>query len=322
MQQFHTGFYSVMAANGAQWISSDTAEVATFESETPDARLLNLSTRGLALTGGDVLIPGFVVSGSADKRLLMRVVGPTLTKFKVADPLPNPRLTLKRLVNGAYQDFAANDDWSTNANASELASTSASLFAFSLPANSADAALLLDVPPGQYTIIGDDAGGATGVAIVELYDADETNPSAPPLANRSRLSNISNRGFVGTGGNIMIPGFVVSSEGAKTLLIRAVGPGLSRFGVNSVLTDPQLTIYFRPLSGGTDTPILTQDNWSDNPDAAHTASVAAQVFAFSLTAGSKDAAFVVTLQPGIYTVQASGVNNTTGVGLVEIYEVP
>jgi hypothetical protein len=164
--------------------------------------------------------------------------------------------------------------------------------------------------------------GGTGVAIVELYDADEFTASPPPLANRSRLSNISNRGFVGTGGNIMIPGFVVSSDGAKTLLIRAVGPGLSQFGVSGVLADPELTIYFRPHSGGTDTQILAQDNWGDSTDAARTASVAAQVFAFPLTSGSKDAAFVVTLQPGIYTVQASGVGGTTGVALVEIYEVP
>ena len=127
------------------------------------------------------------MSGSANKRILMRVVGPTLGQFGVAGTLSNPRMTLKRLVSGAYQNFAVNDDWGANTNAAEIASTSANLFAFPLGANSADAALLLDVPPGQFTIVGDDTAGGTGVAIVELYDADEFAASPLPLANPSFL---------------------------------------------------------------------------------------------------------------------------------------
>jgi hypothetical protein len=115
----------------------------------------------------------------------------------------------------------------------------------------------------------------------------------------------------------MIPGFVVSSEGPKTLLVRVVGPTLGAFGVPNTMADPKLTVY----SGST--AILANDNWSDNPDAATTAQIAAQVFAFALNAGSKDAAFVVTLPPGSYTVVGSSATpGGTGVVLVEVYVVP
>jgi sugar lactone lactonase YvrE len=281
---------------------------------TTSSRLLNLSTRGLCLTGGDVLIPGFVVSGSANKRLLARVVGPSLGDFGVAGVLANPTMTLKRLVNGAFVDHASNDNWGTNANATEIVTTSNAAGAFPLNVGSADAALLVDLPAGTYTVVASGVGNTTGVSLVELYDVDAS-------VNGSRLVNISTRSFVGTGGDIMIPGYVISSGGPRTLLVRAVGPSLASLGVSGALADSQLAIRRRETDGA-DSLIATNDDWSSAPGAANTNAVAARVGAFALPFGSKDAALVVTLQPGVYTVQASGVGATTGTALVEVYEVP
>ena len=147
----------------------------------------------------------------------------------------------------------------------------------------------------------------------------EVNEPAPSDA---RLLNVSNRGFCGSGDEVLIAGFVVSSEGATTLLVRAVGPTLETVGgLTGVLPDPQLTIY-RHEENGADTPLLSNDDWGTGADASTTATVSAQVGAFALPAGSNDAALVVTLPPGIYTVVASGVGDATGTALVEVYEAP
>lgn len=120
----------------------------------------------------------------------------------------------------------------------------------------------------------------------------------------------------------MISGFVVSSEGSKTVLIRVVGPTLGSFGVTEALADPQLTLFGRASGATTDSALLTNDNWSEHAGAATTASTASQVGAFALPNGSKDAALVATLPPGSYTVQATGTGGTTGVALIEIYVLP
>jgi hypothetical protein len=314
VQAFHAGSYRVVATtDGASAASGAVALSVAPTATSPAARLLNLSTRALCLTGDDVLIPGFVIAGTGTKRLLIRAVGPELVPFGIPAPLPDPGMVLKRLVGGSYVDHASNDDWGANANAADIVAAAASVFAFDLAAGSRSSALLLDLPPGQYTVVASDTGTGTGIGIVELYDIDAA-------ASGTRLTNISNRGFVGTGNELMIPGFVVSEEGPKTFLIRAVGPTLGDYQVSGVLADPHLAIH-RRLVGGGDEQILTNDNWGENGDAAATAAVAAQIYAFALRASSRDAAFVVTLTPGIYTVHATGVGTTTGVALVEVYVV-
>ncbi|BET66348.1 hypothetical protein ASA1KI_12660 [Opitutales bacterium ASA1] len=286
------------------------------ETESGEGRLLNLSTRAQALTGDDTLIPGFVLSGSGTKRLLVRAVGPTLEpSFGVPGVLADPRLRVLRrnTLNGNFDEVATNDDWTTQTGdtfaAADIVAVSAQVGAFSLLADSTDAALLLDLVPGHYTAPASGADGGTGVAIVEVYDADTGTPTAD-------LVNISNRGFVGTGADIMIPGFVVSNAGPRTFLLRAVGPTLAAYNVKDVLADPILTL-FRGSS-----PILMNDDWGDDAQAAVTAVVAAQVGAFPLPVGSTDAAVVVTLPPGGYTLHASGKDGLTGVALVEVYLVP
>jgi hypothetical protein len=314
-QTFLSGDYHVVVTNDFGSHASQPFQLSVAPPNTTSAgRLTSLSTRALSLTGDDVLIPGFAIQGSGTKRVLIRAVGPTLAeaRFGVANALPDPQMVVKKFINGAYQDIASNDDWGTNANVDDLIDVSDQLYAFELSPGSADAALLLDLDAGQYTVVSSGVADATGVAIVELYDAD--GPSST-----TKMTSISNRGFVGTGTSVMIPGIVVPNDGPKTLLIRVVGPTLARdpFNVTGVLEDPVLTVF-----NGSNA-ILSNDDWGSDPIMAdQTRTVAQSLFAFPLDEGSEDAAFVVTLNPGIYTVVASGANGGTGVALVEVYEVP
>ena len=285
--------------------------VSLTETLPPWSQLQNLSTRGQTLTGDGVLIPGFVINGTADKKLLIRVVGPGLVDFGIAGALADPILSLKRNVGDTTVDIASNDNWGTNTNAAKIAAITTSLGAFELVSGSADAALLVDLEPGACTVVAQGVGGGTGVSIAEIYDADL--PSA-----ESRLVNISTRGFVGTGESIMIPGYVVSPESSLKLLVRAVGPTLGSLGVADTLADPQLRVL-RDNGDGTTTEVAGNDNWNSVANPAATASAAVAAGAFELIDGSKDAALVVHLLPGVYTVQASGVGGGTGNALVEIY---
>jgi hypothetical protein len=199
-----------------------------------------------------------------------------------------------------------------SADPTAITNVSAQLSAFGLT-DDRDAVLLVDLAPGQYTVNASGVNDATGIAIVELYDAD-TNPT-------SRLTSIANRGFAGIGDEVMIPGFVISTEGPKTVLLRVVGPTLFEHGVTGTMDDPELTL-FRRETDGFETPLATNDNWQDNPDAAYTAQVAQDVFAFPLADGSTDAAMVVTLNPGVYSVVGSAADGvSSGVVLVEVYIV-
>jgi hypothetical protein len=182
----------------------------------------------------------------------------------------------------------------------------ASVNDFALPANSKDAALLVSLPLDGYTAQVNGAGTSTGVALIEVYEADIGTPVA-------RFTALSARNQVGTGDNIIIAGFVVTGNAPKTLLIRGIGPTLANYGVSGVLADPKLDLY----SGNTR--IDGNDNWGG---AAAVSSAFTVTGAFPLPANSKDAALLVTLQPGLYSAQVSGVNNTTGIALVEVYEVP
>ncbi len=312
-QTFNAGTYRVLVTAAGNTTVSDAITLTVAAAVTSTARLTNLATRATSLADANALVPGFVVTGTGTKRVLLRNIGPALTTFGVAGALTDPQLTLKRYdaATSAYVDVAANDNWSTAPALTTLTSTTASLGAFALSTGSGDSALLVDLPPGQYSATAGGANNGTGIALVELYDADTATTAT------AKLNNIATRGFVGTGSNIVIAGFVISGSGAKTLLIRAVGPTLSSFGLTGVLADPQLAIY------RSSEVLLTNDDWSAaTASATTTSNVATQVGAFALPSGSKDAAFVVTLPAGAYTVQVNGANATTGVALVEIYEAP
>jgi hypothetical protein len=308
------GGYSVMVTSPAGSVITSIATVTVDATTSPAARVSNLSTRALGLPGGDAFISGFVIEGTGSARMLLRTVGPALGAFGVTGFLPNPQMILQRLSGSNYVPQAANTDWGLNTNTSEIIATSQATGAFPLPAGGLDSALLVDLPSGQYSVVASDSASRGGIAIIELYDTAGT-PEGP------RLANISTRGHVGAGGDVLIPGFVISNEGARTLLIRAVGPTLGAFGVGDALADPQLTLYRRERDG-TDTAIFANNDWGTSPAADSLGEVAASVGAFPLPAGSKDATLLATLQPGAYTAHVSGVGGLTGTALVEIYVVP
>jgi nitrogen fixation protein len=218
----------------------------------------------------------------------------------VSGVLADPQL---KLFNVTGTQVNQNDDWGGS---TALANAFVAVNDFALPANSKDAALLVTLPSGGYSAQVNGAGTSTGVAMIEAYEADTSTPGA-------RFTALSARNQVGTSDNIIIAGFVVTGNAPKTLLIRGIGPTLANYGVGGVLADPKLDLY----SGNTR--IDGNDNWGGTTTLSN-AFTATQ--AFPLPANSKDAALLVTLQPGLYSAQVSGVGGTTGVALVEVYEMP
>ncbi|MBL9198975.1 MAG: C39 family peptidase [Opitutaceae bacterium] len=277
----------------------------------PRARLINVATRGLAGSGGSTMIAGFSITGASAKSVLIRAVGPTLRGFGVTNAIADPVLTLFR----GEARLSSNDNWEANASTALIVEKSTQAGAFALAAGARDAVLLTTLSPGNYTAQVTAAPGTSdaGVALVEVYDVDV---AADADTTGRRLINLSTRGQVGTGGDILIAGIVVTGPDSKRVLLRGIGPALAAFGVGGALTDPVITVV-----RGTAT-VATNDDWSQQAGAAEVAAAAQQTGAFALANGSRDAALITTLAPGAYTVQLAGFNNTTGVGLLEAYELP
>lgn len=298
-----SGRYTLSARNAIGAVISAPADVA-FGTTNNVGRLSNLSVRSPAGSGAQTLIVGLAVGGAAandGKTLLIRGVGPGLAGFGVEGALVDPVLSVYR----GTQVLAANDDWGGG---TALDDTFSSVGAFALPAASRDAALGLSFSTGAYTVQIAGNGGATGVALAEIYDG--TPGAMAPGA--TRLTNLSARTQVGTGANTLIAGFVVAGGTSKTVLIRAIGPSLTQFGVTGTLTDPRLQLY-----RGSEL-IASNDSWRDGGSVLSTAFTT--VGAFSIY--DVDAALLITLAPGNYSVQVSGREGGTGIALVEVYELP
>ncbi len=281
---------------------------------TPVPRLTNISTR-LKVTANDAqgaTIAGFVVTGDQPKQILVRAVGPTLAAHGVGSPLADPTL---KLYNSANTIIATNSGWNNDA---DIAAATAQAFGFPLQANSKDAAILMTLQPGTYTAQVQSMTNS-GTVLIEVYDV--TAGAAVPT---KQLVNISTRGFVGTEGDAVITGFVVSGAEPKKLLIRAAGPALTAYGVTGVLTDPVIRLY------KASTLVASNDNWgtpqqvgSETPaTAAEITLVSSASGAFPFAAGSADAVVVATLEAGSYTAIVTGADGTTGTALVEVYEIP
>ncbi len=255
-------------------------------------KLLNISTRMQVLTDDNVLIGGFIVTGISPKRVIVRAIGPALTPFGVAGALMDPTLEL----NGFDGSVTTNDDWKDDQQA-EIEATGLQ------PTNDAESAIVQTLAPGAYTAIVRGAGGTTGIGLVEAYDLDQPADS--------KLANISTRGFIDTGDNVMIGGFIIGPEGLgdATVLVRAIGPSLGNFGVANALQDP--TLELRDGSGAL---LTSNDDWKESEQA--------EIEATGL-APSDDAesAILSTLPPGGYTAIVRGALDTTGVGLVEVYHL-
>jgi outer membrane protein assembly factor BamB/subtilisin family serine protease len=298
----NAGSYTVTVTSGSSSATS-AAAVVTVVTGVP-GRIVNLSARADVGTGANILIAGFVIQGSGSKNVILRGVGPTLANppFDVGGVLQVPQLTLINPSTNAVLDTVA--AWGGSPS---LAAAFTAVGAFALPVNSADSALEVSLAAGSYTSEVSGAGSTSGVALAEIYDADTGIPA-------TSLANISARANVGTGANILIAGFVIDGSQPVNLLLRGVGPTLSTFNVAGVISQPEIDLY---NSQG----VLMQSNTGWNGNAAVT-TADTEAGAFALPAGSADAAMVVSLPAGSYTLQLVGQNGSTGVGLVEVYLLP
>lgn len=268
-------------------------------------RVVNLSARGRTDTGAGVLIAGFVVSGGGAKPLLLRASGPALTSLFGLPGVPDPRLALFDNANPPQPIPPGNDDWNAGDNA--LQQAIAAVNAFDFPANSKDAAMVVNLPQGLYSVHAQPVTGEPGISILELYELDGT----------AELVNISARAFVGTGNEVLIPGTFIGIAG-KRLLVRAVGETLGTvYGVPGVLVDPMIQVH----QVGSNTPLFSNDDWSSPANAAQVAAAASAVGAFNLPVGSKDATVLADLPAGGFTFVISG-KGQTGIVLFELYVVP
>ena len=303
VQAGDAGGYSVAITTSGGAVTSDAATLTVGAS-----RLGNLSVRSTAGTGSDTLILGCVVGPGDPLPLLVRGIGPSLTAFGVNGVLADPLLTIS---DADAAVVASNDNWSTGTNSNQTAAVASRVGAFSLATSALDSAVVANLTPGSYSAVLTGKTATPGIALVEAYDASTTTTSG-------KLINMSARTRVGSDGAILIAGFVIQGDVPKQVLIRAIGPSLAQFGVSGVLADPQLALFRQ----GSATAIQQNDNWIASANAAQLSLAMAQVGAFTLPAVSRAAAMLVTLEPGAYSAQVSGVGGTTGVALIEIYDVP
>jgi cyclophilin family peptidyl-prolyl cis-trans isomerase len=258
----------------------------------------NISTRLQIGSGDDALIGGFIVLGDAPKRLMIRAIGPSLSGVGVTNALSNPTLELH---DGTGALVASNDNWQYAPNKRDIMSTG---LAPTDPNESAILTTLSAASSGStYTAVMRSVTGTSGVGLVEIYDLD----SGPG----SSLLNISTRGNVQTGANVMIGGFIVAGDGSQRVLVRAIGPSLGAFGVVDPLADPLLELH-----NGDGDLIDSNDNWMDNPAEPE---IEATMIAPN---DPKESAVLQTLAPGAYTAIVQGAGGTTGTGLVEVYVLP
>jgi hypothetical protein len=257
--------------------------------------LLNISTRLRVLTGDNVGIAGFIITGTDAKRVIVRGIGPSLTDQGVPDALNDPTLELH---DSSGATLAFNDNW-RDTQQDEIIATGIP------PNNGRESAIIatLSANNSSYTAILRGKNDTTGVGLVEVYDLDQST--------NSKLANISTRGFVDTGNNVMIGGFILGGGNGPnaTVVVRAIGPSLANSGVADALQDPTLELH--DVNGAL---IAFDDNWKDSQQAD------IQATGIPPT-DDRESAIVATLSPGNYTAIVRGVNDTTGVALVEVYNL-
>ena len=301
-----TGGYSsaVIATNSTGTMWNSTANSPYELNFVSGPLTTNLSTRGFVGTGAEIMIGGFIISGTTPKKVIIRALGPSIgvPPFNVPNVLANPSIVLFKA--GTPNPIATNDDWETLSAADKqtLADNNRT------PGFPTESALVMTLAPGAYTpqVIG--VGGTTGNALVEVYDID-------PLS-ASTLTNISTRAAVGTVDNVTIGGFIVTGDNS-TILIRGRGPslGVPPFNVPGVLADPTLQLY-----DSTGQLVTQNDNWQtqlagNGTPAAITATGLAPTY-------GKESAILLPLKAGAYTCIMRGKNDTTGIGLIEVFQIP
>ncbi len=270
-----------------------TAYNAIINPPPSPSKVLNISTRMFVDTGERVSIAGLIVTGDIAKKVLIRGIGPSLSNSGVPTPLANPTVTL---FNNSGNVVATNDDWKKSPDAAEIMSTGLA------PSNDLESALIANIAPGQYTAQLTGNSGGTGNGVIEVYDLAA---SASPV-----VANLSTRGFVGAGDNVMIAGVIIGQGDPPIMVFRALGPSLASFGVANPLLDPTLELY-----DGNGNLIASNDDWQ-NPQIQ-------AVRATNLAPSNlKESAIVSAfLSPGNYTAVVRGKNNSTGVAIVESYRI-
>jgi len=278
----------------------------------PSLSLLgNISTRSFVQTGNEVMIGGFIIQGTGPKTVILRAIGPELAAppFNIPNALADPTLELH---NGTGALIGSNDNWQSTIIGGIITSNQVSAIHNSghAPTQPSESAIIATLQPGNYTAIVRGVNNTTGVALVEVYDI---SPNATSI-----LGNISTRSFVQTGDNVMIGGFIIEGGGPKRVIVRAIGPELTQHGVPNPLADPTLDLHdhtgaliasnnnwMTTIVGG----IITSDQFQDIRNSGHA------------PGDPRESAIIATLPPGNYTAIVRGVNSTTGVGLVEVYDL-
>ena len=273
------------------------------------SKLINISTRAFVQTGHNVMIGGFIVQGTEPKSVIVRAIGPELIPFGIPNPLADPTLELH---DGTGALIASNDNWMTTIiggiiTTDQVAAIRASGHA---PTNAMESAMIVTLPPGNYTAIVRGVNNTTGIGLAEVYDLGTNNTSI--------LGNISTRSLVETGDNVMIGGFIVQGTQPMRVILRAIGPELRQFGVPNPLPDPTLELHdatgaliasndnwqFTIIGG-----IITQDQSLEIRDSGHA------------PGNPLESAIIADLPPGNYTTIVRGVNNRTGVALADVYDI-
>jgi len=279
----------------------------------PGSQLGNISTRAFIQTGDNVVIGGFIVQGNQTKRVIIRAIGPELgaPPYNIPNALANPTLELH---NGTGALIASNDDWRTTIiggiiTGSQVLDITNSGHA---PGDGRESAIIADLAPGNYTAIVRGVNNTTGVGLVEVYDLSGDASSI--------LGNISTRSFVQTDDNVMIGGFIVQGAQPKRVIIRAIGPelGAPPYNIPDAMVNPTLELH-----DGTGALIASNDNWATTIIGGIITSNQFHDIVNSghAPADGRESAIIVDLPAGNYTAIVRGVNNTTGVALVEVYDL-
>lgn len=274
-----------------------------------ETKFVNIAARAQCGAGNNVTIGGFVVTGSAAKRVLVRAVGPSLTAQGLAagEILPDPNIE----VHQGVPVVASNDNWQDEANAAEITSVGAQIGATALLASDTkSSALLLTLSPGVYSFVVNGKSGSGGVVLLEVYDADV----AP---NPAKFANIATRAYATTGNGVTIGGFVVAGGAPKQVLLRAVGPTLTSQGLSSseVLANPVIELHRGSAV------IATNDNWVSNENAGEILTTGARIGATPFAAmDTSSSALLLDLPPGVYSFVVRGKSDTSGIVLIEVYD--
>ncbi|MFL6538929.1 MAG: hypothetical protein ACJ8JD_12205, partial [Chthoniobacterales bacterium] len=282
-------FFLVAGQNG-NWDQESVFQYALHGPPVPPKTLMNVSTRLRTQTGDNVLIGGFIIEGANPKRVIVRAIGPSLKAYGVTGSLADPALELYA-ADGRV--ISSSDNW----NEHRLDVLGSNMW----PADEHESAIVATLEPGAYTAILRGVNETTGVALVEFFDLDPSSGS--------RITNLSTRGKVETGDNVMIGGFIIAGDQPTKVIVRAVGPSLTQYGVAGALDDSTLDLF-----DGSGAKVASNDDWASDQGGEIVA-------CGHQPSDPREAAIVRTLPPGSYTAIVRGKNNSTGVALVEIYNL-